>query len=105
MAKSASQAGFTSYHAPKTARAIVVLLALAVVASVASLIVYVSLPQDAISAHASASEVREATTRAAAFASSKSSAPSRTGAPPDVDYFPNRYVNQATRIEEPSPTF
>ena len=25
--------------------------------------------------------------------------------PPDVDYFPNRYVNQATKIEDPIATF
>jgi hypothetical protein len=105
VSKSAPQAGFTSQHPPKVARAIVVLMALAVVASVASLVVYVSLPQDAISAHASASEVREATTHAAGFASAKSSTPLATGAPPEVDYFPNLYVNRATRIEEPSPTF
>jgi hypothetical protein len=28
-----------------------------------------------------------------------------SAAQPDVDYFPNRYVNQATKIEEPIPTF
>jgi hypothetical protein len=105
MAKSASQPGFTSQNAPKVARAIVVLLALGIVGFVASLVVYVSLPQHAISAHASASEVRQATTRTAAFAAAKSSAPVGMGAAPEFDYFPNRYVNHATKIEEPSPTF
>ena len=105
MAKSASQAGFTSQNTPKAAKALVVLLALAIVAFIASLVVHVSLPQDAMSAHASASEVNGATTRTAAFAAAKSPTPAERGGPSDVDYFPNRYVNQATKIEEPSPTF
>ena len=32
-------------------------------------------------------------------------APTATGPAMDVDYFPNRFVNQATEIEEPPPTF
>ena len=36
---------------------------------------------------------------------SERAAPPATAPTPEVDYFPNRYVNQATTIEEPSPTF
>jgi hypothetical protein len=105
MAKSVSQPGFASQNAPKMRKVIVVLLALGVAGSVASLVVHAPPPQDAILAHASARDVGQPATGAATAAAAKSSAPVGTGAPPDFDYFPNRYVNQATKIEEPSPTF
>ena len=41
--------------------------------------------------------------RGAATASVRAAPPAAPT--PEVDYFPHRYVNQATTIEEPSPTF
>jgi hypothetical protein len=84
---------------PQRVHAAIVLLGLAIAAFVAVAFVIHAL-SGTDSASASAQETP------------KISAPAVTGpgttaatAAPEIGYFPNRYRNQATTIEEPSPTF
>jgi hypothetical protein len=105
MANNSTDHDFDRDNRRSTAKAVFVLLALAAVG-------YLAMGtggnsrhlHDGVSAPATASQMSYAYSKDADSAEGVM-AKSATPAPRDFDYFPDHFVNQATKVEEPSSTF